>query len=67
MYGVLSSRNTGDLLYQLTIFLLFVIIMTFILRFLWNGTLVKHISVLRPVETLLDTFLLSLGIALFKL
>lgn len=67
MYGVLSSRNTGDLLYQLTIFLLFVVIMTFILRFLWNGTLVKHISILRPVETLVDTFLLSLGIALFKL
>lgn len=67
MYGVLSSRNTGDLLYQLTIFLLFVVIMTFVLRFLWNGTLVKHISVLRPVETLVDTFLLALGIALFKL
>ena len=67
MYGVLSSRNTGDLLYQLTIFLLFVVIMTFILRFLWNGTLVKHITILRPVETLVDTFLLSLGIALFKL
>jgi uncharacterized membrane protein SirB2 len=67
MYGVLSARNTGDLLYQLTIFLLFVVIMTFVLRFLWNGTLVKHISVLRPVETLVDTFLLALGIALFKL
>ena len=67
MYGVLSARNTGDLLYQLTIFLLFVVIMTFVLRFLWNGTLVKHISVLRPVETLVDTFLLALGIDLFKL
>ena len=67
MYGVMSARNTGDLLYQLTIFLLFVVIMTFVLRFLWNGTLVKHISVLRPVETLVDTFLLALGIALFKL
>lgn len=67
MYGVLSARNTGDLLYQLTIFLLFVVIMTFVLRFLWNGTLVKHISVLRPVESLVDTFLLALGIALFKL
>jgi uncharacterized membrane protein SirB2 len=47
--------------------LLFVIILTFILRFLWNSTLVKHISILRPVETLPDTFLLAVGIALFRL
>ena len=52
MLGIISSRNTSDLLYQVTIFLLFVIILTFILRFLWNSTLVKHISILRPVDTL---------------
>ena len=67
MYGVLSSRNTQDLLYQMTIFLLFTVIMTFVLRFLWNSILVKHINILRPVSSLVDTFLLSLGIALFKL
>jgi hypothetical protein len=67
MYGVLSARNTQDLLYQLTIFLLFTVIMTFVLRFLWNSILVKHINILRPVSSLVDTFLLSLGIALFKL
>jgi len=67
MLGIISSRNTSDLLYQLTIFLLFVIIMTFILRFLWNSTMVKHISILRQVETLQETFLLALGIALFRL
>jgi uncharacterized membrane protein SirB2 len=67
MYGVLSARNTQDLLYQMTIFLLFTVIMTFVLRFLWNSILVKHINILRPVSSLVDTFLLSLGIALFKL
>ena len=67
MLGIISSRNTSDLLYQLTIFLLFVIIMTFILRFLWNSTMVKHISILRQVDTLQETFLLALGIALFRL
>lgn len=67
MYGVLSARNTQDLLYQMTIFLLFTVIMTFVLRFLWNSILVKHINILRPVSSLVDTFLLSLGIAMFKL
>jgi hypothetical protein len=67
MYGIISSKNTGDLIYQVIIFLLFVAILTFVLRFLWNSVLVKHITILRPVETLVDTFLLSLGIAMFKL
>jgi hypothetical protein len=67
MLAVLGSRNTQDLLYNLTIFVLYVIILTFILRYLWNGTMVQHISVLRPVDTLMQTFLLALGISLFRL
>ena len=67
MLNVLSSRNTQELLYNLTIFVLYVVLLTFILRFLWNGTLVKHITILRPVDTLLNTFLLALGISLFRL
>ena len=67
MLAVLGSRNTQDLLYNLTIFTLYVIILTFILRYLWNSTLVRHISILRPVDTLMQTFLLALGISLFRL
>lgn len=67
MLGIISSQSASELLYQLTIFLLFVIIMTFILRFLWNSTLTKHISILRRVDTLQETFLLAIGIALFRL
>ena len=67
MLSVLASRNTQDLLYNLTIFVLYVVILTFLLRFIWNDTLVKHISILRPVDTLLNTFLLALGISLFRL
>jgi len=67
MIGILSSRNTGELLTQLTIFILYVIILTFILRYLWNNVLVDHITILRKVDTLLNTFLLSIGIALFRL
>jgi hypothetical protein len=67
MLGIISSQSASELLYQLTIFLLFVIIMTFILRFLWNSTLTKHISILRRVDTLQETFLLAVGIALFRL
>jgi hypothetical protein len=67
MIGILSSRNTGELLTQMTIFILYVIILTFVLRYLWNNVLVDHITILRKVDTLLNTFLLALGIAMFRL
>jgi hypothetical protein len=67
MIGILSSRNTGELLTQTTIFVLYVIILTFVLRYLWNNVLVDHITILRKVDTLLNTFLLALGIAMFRL
>lgn len=64
---MLYSRNRQELIYNFIVFLIFLTLMTVILRFLWNGTLVKHITVLKPVETLTQTFLLALGISLFKL
>ena len=67
MKDILQSRNAGEATYNAIIFAAFVIILTFFMRFLWNSTLVKHITILRPVDTLMQTFLLSLGIALFKL
>jgi hypothetical protein len=67
MIGILSSTSTGELLTQLTIFVLYVIILTFVLRYLWNNVLVDHITILRKVDSLLNTFLLSLGIAMFRL
>jgi len=42
------------------------VIMTIVLRFLWNKSLVKHISVLKTVDTLPQTLLLAIALALFK-
>jgi accessory gene regulator protein AgrB len=67
MLTVLQSRNQKEAIYNIIVFALFVIIMTFFMQFLWNSTLVKHITILRPVDSLLQTFLLALGIALFRL
>jgi hypothetical protein len=67
MKTILESRTQQEALYNALVFTAFVIILTFIMRFLWNGTLVKYITILRPVDSLLQTFLLSLGIALFRL
>ena len=67
MLDILRSRNQKEAMYNLLVFSIFVVLMTVIMQFLWNGTLVKHITILRPVDSLLQTFLLALGIALFRL
>ena len=67
MKSILESRTQQEALYNTLVFVAFVILLTFIMRFLWNGTLVKHITILKPVDSLLQTFLLSVGIALFRL
>lgn len=67
MLTILQSRSQKEMIYNLFVFVLFTVLMTLLMQFLWNGTLVKHISILKPVDSLLQTFLLALGIALFRL
>lgn len=67
MKEILASKSPQELVYNLLVFFLYILILTFVLRYLWNGTLVKHITILRPVDSLLNTFLLAIGISLFKL
>ena len=33
-------------------------------RYLWNNSLVKHVTILQPTTTLLETFLLALAITM---
>ncbi len=67
MKDILTSRNRKEMIYNILVFTVFLVIMMFFMRFLWNNTLVKYISVLKPVDSLWHTFLLALGISLFKL
>jgi hypothetical protein len=66
MLNILQSRSKKELIYNLIVFAIYILIMTLVLRFLWNKSLVKHISVLKSVDTLPQTLLLALSIAMFK-
>jgi hypothetical protein len=63
---IIASKDTSSLVYNVGVTLLIIIISAFILRWLWNKVLVPHISVLKPVESLLDAFLLSIAIAVIR-
>jgi hypothetical protein len=63
---ITKSRNKSDALMEVLVFVLNLLISTFILRLVWNRSLVKHISVLKPIKSLLDAFILSLSVQIVR-
>ena len=61
-----KSQNKSDLLVEFLIFVLNILIATFVLRFAWNRSLVKHVTVLKPLETMLDAFILALSLSVVR-
>jgi FtsH-binding integral membrane protein len=62
----LNIKSASGFLQTLVVFLIVLLINMLIVRFLWNTALVKHISVLKPVDTLFDTLLLSVALTMFQ-
>jgi hypothetical protein len=56
-----EDRTTMAVMYALVL-----LISTLLLRFLWNESLVKHITVLKPIKSLLDAFLLSVALMILR-
>jgi hypothetical protein len=50
---------------KLIALILFTILYTFLLRFLWNNVLVNAVTVIRPIKTLWQTFLLAIALTLW--
>jgi hypothetical protein len=63
---VTKAQTKSEMLTEFLIFVLNILIGTFLLRLVWNRSLVKHISVLKPIQTLLDAFILSLSLAVVR-
>jgi len=64
--GLVNARKTQDAITELLAFVLVILITTFVLRFLWNRSLVKHVTVLKKLDTFLDAFMLSLALAVVR-
>jgi hypothetical protein len=63
---VTKSDTKSDALVEFLVFVLSILIGTFLLRFMWNRSLVKHITVLKPINTMLDALALSLSLAVIR-
>ena len=61
-----KTRRPIDAVTEILIFVLIILISTFVLRFTWNNSLSKHITVLKPINTFLDALLLSISLAVIR-
>ena len=59
---IVKAENKSDMLTELLVFILNILIATFVLRFAWNRSLVPHITVLKPIKSMLDAFILALSL-----
>lgn len=63
---IVKAKTNNDALIEILMFVLSILVSTFVLRFTWNNSLSKHISVLKPLNTFLDAFLLSISIQVVR-
>ena len=58
-----QCKNMSDCTRLVIMIALVLVFQMFLLRFFWNKALVPHVTILRPIPTLTDALMLSLGIA----
>ena len=63
---LVNAKKMNEVVSDILIFTLILLISTFVLRFAWNRSLVKHITVLKPINSILDAFILSLSLAVIR-
>jgi len=63
---IVITKKTEDRATLVVLYTIIILLSTFLLRYLWNESLVKHITVLKPIKTMLDAFLLSIGLMVIR-
>jgi len=61
-----NAKKLNQVFTEILVFILSILISTFVLRFAWNKSLVKHITVLKPINTFTDAFILSLAMTVVR-
>ena len=61
-----KSRNRSEVVKEILVLVLNILISTFILRLVWNRSRSKHITVLKPISSMLDAFILSISMQIIR-
>jgi hypothetical protein len=63
---IIITKKTEDRVTLIVLYTIIIVLSTVLLRYLWNESLVKHITVLKPIKTMLDALLLSIGLMVIR-
>ncbi len=63
---VVNSETRTDMVRELLMYVLALLITTFLIRLLWNRSLVKYITILKPINTLSEAFVLSIALSVVR-
>ena len=63
---VVNSETRTDMVRELLMYVLALLITTFLIRLLWNKSLVKYITILKPINTLSEAFVLSIALSVVR-
>ena len=63
---IIKTENKSDKITEILIFVLNILITTFIIRLAWNRSLVPHVTILKPLKSMLDAFILALSINIVR-
>ena len=63
---ITKAKTKRQVIEEILIFVLTVLVSTFVLRFTWNNSLSKHVSVLKPIRSFFYALLLSISIQVFR-
>ena len=61
-----NAKKMNEVITEILLFILSILVSTFVLRFAWNQSLVKHVSTLKPIKTFQDAFILSLALSIVR-
>jgi len=61
-----NAKKMNEVITEILLFILSILVSTFVLRFAWNQSLVKHVSTLKPIKTFQDAFILSLALSVVR-
>ena len=59
----LNCKNSCDCLRLAVIVLIVLFLQMFLVKYFWNKALVPHITILKPITSLMDALMLSVGIS----
>lgn len=66
LISIVKSKSIKDAMMLLIELIMFILINTLMIRFLWNTALVKHITILAPLGSIKDALLLVIALNVIK-